>query len=170
VAGVAAAALVVLGLLGNEAYMHRNIALLGQTYGNGPTVSRSEQAAYAWLADHLKPGQQVMNDRFDGSVWMYASAGVQPMEWTFYGAPAGSVVSRLRENLNQLDRSATVRGLVEKADVRYVIVGRGFMRGLPRAHGLTGLARVQGLSQVFHNKDATIYEVRAAAEAGPPQP
>ena len=42
------------------------------------------------------------------------------------------------------------------------IVGRGFVRAdSPPAPGLQGLDQVPGLKQVFHNDDATIYQVVA---------
>jgi hypothetical protein len=160
VAGVSTAALVVLALLGNGAYITRNTEHLSWTYGDGPTVTTQEQAAYTWLADHLEPGERVMNDRLDGSVWMYAYAGVEPMEWTFYGAQADSVAGRLHDELNQMDDEPAVRRLMEEANVRYVFLGRGFVRtDVHRAPGLTRLFGVDGLEPVFRNRDAVIYEV-----------
>jgi hypothetical protein len=160
VVGVAAASLVVLALLGNGAYVARNIERMDRTYGDGVTVSEGEEAAYAWLADHLEPGERVMNDRLDGSVWMYATAGVEPMEWTFYGAANASAAGRLHDSLNQMDRRPAVRRLLEEAGVRYVIVGRGFVRDwVGRAPGLKSLGLVDGLEPVFRNDDAVIYEV-----------
>jgi hypothetical protein len=157
---VATAAIVVLGLLGNGAYMARNIERLGMPYGNGPTVSAAEQEAYGWLGKHVPPGERVLNDADDGSVWMYSFARVEPMVFTFYGAHPGSVSARLQNHLNQLDRSPAVRDLLEKEGVRYVIVGKGFVRpGMERALGMTHLSAVKGLKTVFRNQDAVIYEV-----------
>jgi hypothetical protein len=160
VTGVTTAALVVLALLGNGAYMSRNIERMSGPYGDGPTVSTGELAAYRWVAERVKPGERVMNDRLDGSVWMYSSAGVEPMEWTFYGTPAGSVADRLTNSLNEMDDDPSVRRLVEEAGIRYVVVGEGFVRlGMERSPGLRNLAGVAGLEQVFRNDDARIYEV-----------
>jgi hypothetical protein len=164
VLGVGAASLLVLALLGNGAYVGRNTERLHSTYADqGPTtVSPGEVAAYDWLADHLEPGERVMNDRLDGSVWMYAKAGIQPMEWTFYGAQPGSAADRLHADLNQMDTKPSVRKVLADAHVRYVIVGRGFVRAdIHRAPGLQGLAHVHGLEQVYRTKDAVIYEVVA---------
>ena len=163
VVGMSAAALVVLGLLGNGAYMARNIERLDRTYGDGPTVSAGEREAYAWLGTHLEPGEEVMNDRLDGSVWMYAFEGVQPMVFTFYGARPGSDAEQLQERLNDLDGDPSVRRLVEEAGIRYVIVGDGFVReDAKRARGMRNLEDVDGLDVVFSNDDAVIYEVVAA--------
>jgi hypothetical protein len=167
VVGVTTAGLVVLGLLGNGAYVARNSERLSWPYNNGPTVSAGELKAYGWLARHVRPGERVMNDAHDGSVWMYASAGVKPMVFTFYGAHAGSPAQTLENRLNQMDRVPSVRRLIEKEHVRYVIVGNGFVRPeMTRAPGLRDLGDVHGLHEVFRTADATVYEVVAAASAG----
>jgi hypothetical protein len=160
VLGVTAAGVVVLAVLGNGAYVNRNAEHLDWMYGNGPTVSRGEEEAYRWLADHLEPGERVMNDRLDGSVWMYAVAGVQPMEWTFYGTKPDSVPDTLHVRLNDMDDDPAIARMVAEANVRYVIVGRGFVRNVPvRAPGLQYLRYVDGLEQVYKNEQATIFEV-----------
>jgi hypothetical protein len=160
VVGVSTASVVLLGLLGNGAYMARNIERLGWPYGDGPTVSAGELEAYDWLAAHVEPGDRVMNDAHDGSVWMYSAAGVEPMVFTLYGAPAGTDAAHLQNRLNQMDRVPSVRRVMEEASVRYVIVGQGFVRPeMKRAPGLRHLSRVDGLEQVFRNEDAVIYEV-----------
>jgi hypothetical protein len=162
VVGVATVSLVVLALLGNGAYIQRNTDRLHMTYNDGATVYAGEVAAYDWLADHLKPGQKVMNDRLDGSVWMYAKAGVAPMEWTFYGAQPGSAADRLHTSLNKMDTSPAVRRLLANNHVEYVIVGRGFVRAdIQRAPGLQDLSQVHGLQQVYRTRDAIIYQVVA---------
>lgn len=162
-AGVAVAALAVLAVLTNGAYVPRNVGRLQVDYHDGPTVSAGEKAAYVWLGRHVRPGERVMNDRLDGSVWMYATAAVEPMEWTFYGAQPGSVADQLHGDLNQMDHNPTVRRQLQQANVRYVIVGQGFVRDVPRAPGLQNLDTVHGLRQVFHNSGATIYEVESTA-------
>jgi hypothetical protein len=108
-----------------------------------------------------------MNDRFDGSVWLYSFSGVQPMVFTFYGAPPRSVADRLERRLNRLDYDPSVRRLVDTANVRYVVVGEGFVRpGMTRAPGLQHLTVVKGLKQVFRNDDATVYQVVSPVPTG----
>jgi hypothetical protein len=166
VLGVTAVALIVLAVLSNGAYVPRNAERLAQNYHDGPTVSRNELAAYEWLAHHVKSGERVMNDSLDGSVWMYASAGVHPMEWTFYGAGPRSVADKLYFGLNRMDTDPAIRRLVETAGVRYVIVGRGYVRtNATRGPGLQHLERVHSLRPVFRNHDAVIYQVQLAPAA-----
>lgn len=165
--GVGTASVVVLGLLGNGAYMDRNIERLGWPYGDGPTVSAGEREAYEWLADHVQPDEKVMNDRLDGSVWMYSFSGVQPMVMTFYGAPPRSPADRLQNRLNQMDRNDSIRRLLDEENVRYVVVGEGFVRPEHRrAPGMRYLTGVDGLERVFRNDDAIVYEVVPAVPAG----
>ena len=160
------AVLAAVALLGNGAYVARNVAELDQEYADGPAVSAGEEAAYAWLADNVQPGEAVMNDRHDGSAWMYAKAGVEPLEFNFFGAEDGTVVARLCNSLNQMDDSRLVRRLLREEHVRYVIVGEGFVMPYHvRAPGLEGLDQVQGLRQVFSNDAAVVYEVVGADEA-----
>ena len=38
-----------------------------------------QRAAYAWLSDHVQPGERVLNDAGTGSQWMWALEGVPPL-------------------------------------------------------------------------------------------
>ncbi|GAA3460373.1 hypothetical protein GCM10018963_23860 [Saccharothrix longispora] len=157
-----AASLVVFLLLAavSGAYVGRNSSRLAQTYGNGPTVSAAEQEAYRWLGERVRPGERVMNDVVDGSAWMYAVAKVEPVVWTFYGTPPDSPQTYLARNLNKVATSPRVREELDELRVRYVIVGRGFVRPERKtAQGLVGLGRTEGFREVFENEGATIYEI-----------
>ncbi|MEI4278114.1 DUF6541 family protein [Klenkia terrae] len=157
------ATLLAVAALGNGAYVQRNTDRLSLTYGDGPTVTAGERAAYVWLGEHVGPGERVMNDRFDGSVWMYAVGGAQPVEWTFYGAAEGSPAAVLTQGMRRLDTSPQVQEAVRELDVRYVVVGQGFLRtDMTRSPGLVGLQQVDGLTEVYRNADAVIYEVTAS--------
>ena len=157
------------------AYIGRNSTRLAVNYQNGPTVGDGELEAYQWLAGRVRPGERVMNDVFDGSGWLYAMAKVEPVEWTFYGTPAGTPSNYLTKHLNELDEDPEVRAALTELRVRYVIVGRGFVRKDNRiAPGFVGLDRTPGFTEVFRNADSVIYEIEgqesvlegAAAAAG----
>ncbi|MEU4444995.1 DUF6541 family protein [Actinosynnema sp. NPDC050801] len=154
-----------IGLI-SGAYIGRNSARLAGNYQNGPTVSDGELAAYRWLAEHVRPGERVMNDVFDGSGWLYAMAEVEPVEWTFYGTPAGTPSNYLVKHLNELDEDPEVREDLTELKVRYVIMGRGFVRKENRiAPGFVGLDRTPGFTEVFRNSDSVIYEIEGQASA-----
>ncbi|MEU4739887.1 DUF6541 family protein [Actinosynnema sp. NPDC023658] len=172
-----AASLVLFLLIGlvSGAYIGRNSKRLAVNYQNGPTVSDGELAAYRWLSEHVEPGERVMNDVFDGSGWLYAVAEVEPVEWTFYGTPEGTPSHYLVEHLNDLGTDPEVRADLNELKVRYVLVGRGFVRKDNRiADGFVGLDRTPGFTEVFRNSDSVVYEIEgqenvvdgAAAAAG----
>lgn len=158
----AAVALVaVLGVLGNGAYVGRNEHRLGVQHRDGPTVSSDEIAAYRWIAEQGETGR-VMNDWFDGSVWMYALTGLEPVEWTFFGSPEDTASALLSTRLNRLGEDSEVDEALAELDVHYVVIGTGFVRPEGRrAPGLVDLSGVPGLRRVYANQNAAVYEVLA---------
>jgi hypothetical protein len=101
-----------------------------------------------------------MNDRADGSVWMYALEGLRPVEWTFYGAEPGTQAAYLSLFLNDLDRYPKVRETLTALGVRYVFVGSGTATpNIRNSVGLADLGRTPGFRVVFRNADATVYEI-----------
>ncbi|GGM44337.1 hypothetical protein GCM10012275_14190 [Longimycelium tulufanense] len=163
-----------LGVLGHGAYLHRNTERLAWKNNDasgpdgdnsGATVTKGEREAFQWLKEHAGDSP-VMNDHSDGSVWMYALAGVKPVDWSFYGSPADSDSGMLNQHFNELDTNPDIRRKVDELGVRYVMVGRGFVRGNQsvRAPGMVALDSVPGLREVYTNPDATIYQVTDAPE------
>ncbi|WP_410576514.1 DUF6541 family protein [Amycolatopsis sp. lyj-108] len=159
IAGAVVVGLVVT-VLSKGGYIGRNSARLAMNYGEGPSVSKGEEAAYAWLGKHVVPGERVMNDKADGSVWMYALSGVQPVEWTNYGAEFTTKAGWLSVFLNDINREPRVREALTDLKVRYVLVGKG--KVAPNAQSAVGLQRLDitpGFKRVFHNLDASVYEI-----------
>ncbi|MFI9448752.1 DUF6541 family protein [Amycolatopsis sp. NPDC052450] len=159
IAGAVVVGLVVT-VLSKGGYIGRNSARLAMNYGEGPSVSKAEEAAYAWLGKHVVPGERVMNDKADGSVWMYALSGVQPVEWTNYGAEFTTKAGWLSVFLNDINREPRVREALTDLKVRYVLVGKG--KVAPNAQSAVGLQRLDitpGFKRVFHNLDASVYEI-----------
>jgi hypothetical protein len=151
---------IVLGGLSRGGYIGRNAARMEVNYGDGPTVSKAEEAAYTWLAQHTAPGEPVMNDKADGSVWMYALSGVTPVEWTFYGANPSTKAGYLSVWLDDIDKYPQVRKDLTDLHVRYVIVGKGMVT--PTAERSVGVSRVAPgpeFHEVFRNNGATIYQI-----------
>ncbi|NUT53106.1 MAG: hypothetical protein HOV94_38350 [Saccharothrix sp.] len=157
------------------AYIGRNSTRLASGYGNGPTVSDAELAAYQWLGEHVRPGERVMNDVFDGTAWLYAMAKVSPVEWTFYGYPEGTPNDYLVKHLNELNTDPRVREDLTELKVRYVVVGKGYVRRDGRmTRGFVGIEHIRGFNEVFRNSDVVVYEIEgqesvvdgAAAAAG----
>jgi hypothetical protein len=147
------------GLLTRGGYIGHNDQRLAISYSDGPAVSMAERAGYTWLAQHVRPGETVLNDFRDGSVWMYALAGVQPAEWTYYGSAPDSTSSYLLAHLNQVDRDPKVRTSLATLRIRYVFVGSGMVRDYKMASGFANLATVKGFNKVFENSGAVVYQV-----------
>ncbi|WIX81190.1 hypothetical protein QRX50_10710 [Amycolatopsis carbonis] len=150
----------VVGGLSRGGYIGRNTARLEINYGDGPTVSKAEEAAYQWLGQHTSPGERVMNDKADGSVWMYALAGVTPVEWTFYGAEPDTEAGYLSVWLDDIEQYPQVRKDLTDLHVRYVIVGKG--KATPTAEQSVGVADIVAgpdFHEVFRNDGATIYQI-----------
>ncbi|SFP67392.1 hypothetical protein SAMN05421810_10360 [Amycolatopsis arida] len=155
----------VLGLISKGGYIGRNAGRLASIYTEGPTVTKGEREAYEWLGAHTVPGERVMNDLGDGSVWMYALAGVHPVEWTFYGSPEGSTPFFLTGHLNQADSNPAVREALADLGVRYVVLGNGYVRKyFKRVSGLTDLGTTESFQEVFRNQDAVIYRYEGVNE------
>jgi hypothetical protein len=157
--GVVLLALVV-GGLSRGGYIGRNAARLQLNYSGGPTVSNDEREAFTWLAARVAPGEHVMNDKSDGSVWMYALNGIQPIEWTFYGAEYDSPAGYLSVYLNDIDKYPAVRKTLTDLKVRYVFLGKGKVTTTtPRGVGLDHLESGTGFKLVFSNPGAQVYEI-----------
>ncbi|MFD2468434.1 DUF6541 family protein [Amycolatopsis silviterrae] len=151
---------VVLGGLSGGGYVGRNAVRLSTTYKDGPTVSKAEEAAYAWLGQHTVPGEHVMNNKADGSAWMYALSGVMPVEWNYYGAEGNTKAAYLSAWVDQVDKYPQVRKDLTDLHVRYVIQGKGL--AADNAIQSVGVARItEGpmFRVVFRNPDATIYQI-----------
>ncbi|PRX47913.1 hypothetical protein B0I33_105497 [Prauserella shujinwangii] len=152
----------VLAVLGNGAYLGRNATQLAEYYGEGPTVTPGERAAFAWLGERVRPGEHVMNDRMDGGNWMYALEGIRPVEWKYNGPLPDTPQRLLTRRLDQLGEGpwdAELRAALDQLNVRYVLVGRGFVRDVERRLGLRQLRGNPHFTEVFRNRDAVIYEI-----------
>lgn len=157
----------VVGVASRGGYLGRNTKSVNIGYRGFPAVSDAERAALDWLGQHTAPGERVMNDRADGSVWMYALEGLRPVEWTFYGAEPGTQASYLSLFLNGVERYPKVRETLTALGVRYVFVGSGTATpNLRNSLGLAGLAHTPGFRQVFRNADAAVYLIEGGAPSG----
>ncbi|MCW0213809.1 MAG: hypothetical protein OJJ54_10645 [Pseudonocardia sp.] len=169
VAAVVLLAVVVLG--SHVLYQDRN-ALRMSTNTQGPAVSPGEVAAMQELGKIVPPGERVMNDRYDGSVWMYALDGVLPVAGHYDATNLGNTdIGLLESSFNRYDDDPRVVAAVERLNIHYVMVGEGFLRGdNRRAAGLENLDGAPFLRTVFRNPQAVIYEVlppsRASAATG----
>jgi len=168
-AGVlAAVALVAIVLLSNGLYTRANELRVAPAYQSEKQLEQHEIDAMRWLADQPDAdGGRVMNDPNDGSPYMRALFGLQPVfgHIVWPGLAAGETQRLLLDHFNCLDRSPELREAVEDLDIRYVFVARGYVREeLSRYVGLVGLDQVRSLERVYQRPGVKIYRVELTPE------
>ncbi|HKR51234.1 MAG TPA: DUF6541 family protein [Pseudonocardiaceae bacterium] len=159
-------------LLADSGYAQRNIERTSQNYGHGPdaTVSPAERKAFEVLQKLVKPDERVMNDRFDGSGWMYALSGVRPVAAHYSKTAVGDGPELLAGDFNHYDSRPDVQEAVARLHIRWVIVSSGFVRSdMSRQQGLVHLSQVRALDLVYDEGGVQIYQIaRPAAPGAPP--
>ena len=141
-------------------YLARNEAVMRTNTGEGPAVSSGEVAGYAALARMVAPGDRVMNDRGDGSVWMYALDGVHPVAAHYDPTDVGPDAALLSDRFDRYDTDPAVRAAAARLHVRWVVVGEGFLRyDAQRVPGLVGLDQVASLRLAWADPVFRIYEI-----------
>lgn len=155
-------------LVSHVLYVGRNAAKMSRNTGEGPAVSSGEVAAMAELGRIVPPGVRVMNDRYDGSVWMYALDGVHPVAGHYDATSLGDTdIGLLERSFDRYGLDPAVTAAVQRLGVGYVMLGDGFLRadGV-RASGLVGLDGLPFLREVYRNPQAVIYQVTPVPPAG----
>lgn len=150
------------GALSHGFYVPTNGARVAYSYGGGPTVSKGEQEGYQALAKIAGTQGKVLNDPNDGSGWMYTLDDVMPLFPQPIASTTGFPADRLLllEKFKDIDTDPAVRAAVERLDVRYVLIGTGFIRrDGKRAPGLQSLGFVHSVSEVWSNNAVKIYRV-----------
>lgn len=164
--GLAVALVVGLLLVTHGLYLGASEARVRNSVGDGPvvgtpTVSQGEEAGYAYLGGVVASDERVMNDRWDGSIWMYALDGVHPVFGHYASAGVSGDQALLESAFNRYDTDAAVRAAADRLNVRWVTVGSGTVIGDPsfRAPGLEGLDSVRSLRVAYRNADIVIYRL-----------
>ncbi|HET8643299.1 MAG TPA: DUF6541 family protein [Pseudonocardiaceae bacterium] len=159
-AAAAAAVLVAFAAATGGFYVERNVERVSGMHRTMRTVTDLEAQAYRELATMVAPGEWVMNDRGDGSAWIYSLTGVRTVAGHFDPIGVSADARLLGERFNRYDTDQRVRDAAARLHVRYVIVGRGHV--VPhwrREAGLTRLDEVRALERVYENPDAVIYRL-----------
>jgi len=142
-------------------YLERDQQRMTRNTGDdGPAVTWLEvQGMYA-IAQIVPPGARVMNDRGDGSAWMYPLTGVKPVAGHYDELRIGPAATVLAARFNQYLRDPEVRAAVAELDIHYVQLDRGFLRSwAARQPGLTDLPGQPWLRVVYSNPDVVLYEI-----------
>ncbi|MFI5612450.1 DUF6541 family protein [Amycolatopsis sp. NPDC051903] len=168
--GVVTAVVVVaaMAVLTGGFYRNANATAVSYLYYNGPEgevtppVSADEITAMERLGTMGIPAQEkVLNDRMDGTAWMYAIAGVHPVAGHYDGG--GRVdpdAVYLALHFRDYDTDPEVRAAVRRLDVHHVLIGSGTIRkDTPIAPGLQRLDGLDFLRLDYRNPGAAIYTI-----------
>lgn len=147
--------------------MIRSAQVVDRAYGTS-VVTAADRDAIRWLTEQTRPGERVLNDPEDGSVWAYALShgrvapvfGPKPLYgWAHYPEWA--------QRLELLDRAAAIptdAGLAKAADdwgVRYVVVLERPFAPDRRTIDVEALRSAPGVRLVFRSGGAAVYQVRS---------
>ena len=116
------------------------------------------------LPDFVPPGERVLNDRGDGSAWMYAIAGVLPVAGHYNAGQIGPDADLLAGRFNEYPNDPAVRAAVARLGVNYVMVDRGFVRAGYSGSADSAPVAAELAGAGLPNPDAEIY--RIARDAG----
>lgn len=151
-------------------YIARDQARMENNSGQGPAVSPLEIAGMHAVAAIVPPGQRVLNDRGDGSAWLYALTGVPPVAGHYDEMHTGADATLLAERFNQYPTDPAVRAAAARLGVEYVQLDAGFLRtNASRSPGLTGLAEADWLTVVYRNPDLVLFRINGADPAAGPR-
>ena len=155
----AVAVLLVFVLGTRTLYLHRDQQRMTKNI-DGPAVSQLEAQGMFAIAQIVPPGARVLNDRGDGSAWMYPLTGVKPVAGHYDDLRLGPAATLLAARFNQYLRDPEVRAAVAALGIHYVQLDQGFLRPWAvRQPGLTDLAGQPWLRVVYSNPDVVLYEI-----------
>ncbi|WP_439385509.1 DUF6541 family protein [Amycolatopsis lexingtonensis] len=167
--GLASAVLLVvaMGVLTGGFYRAANAKTVSLLYYNGlpgevvPPVSADEIEAMDRLGTLGIPAdQKVLNDRLDGTAWMYALTGVHPVAGHYDAGVAPKDAVYLAQHFADFDSDPEVRAAVRRLNIHYVLVGSGTIRrDTPIARGLQHLDGHDFVQPVYRNPGAVIYRI-----------
>ena len=131
-------------------------------------VTPADRDAFAWLSLHTSPGERVLNDYIDGSVWVYDAThgrvipmfGPQP-GGGFANKPAYADPIYLRDTIATIATNSRTRDIARAWSVRYVLVGERTLGDLPPLLDAASLDTAPGLRLVYSVGDARVYEITA---------
>lgn len=145
---VAVPAVAVSGVLGSR------------TYDAYSAVTAADRDAYAWLGAHVTPGDRVLNDSHDGSMWMYPLAGVAPVfapKSDLWTTPAWDDRWYLLHHADQLATDARAQQIARELSVTYALVGARLVYGERRQLDADGLAASPAWREVFASGGARVF-------------
>lgn len=144
-------------------------------------VNADDQRAISWLAEHIRPGQRVLNSANDGSTYLYVERGIPVLNVGTLGMDAIPHSYRLLESFHSYPTDKQLRDVLLQYNVAWVYVdsqaptigsagspeGWAGTGGFSLAPGLTDLAGLPGLAPVFTSGSVTVYSLDLGALRAP---
>ena len=140
-------------------------------------IGPDDDAAIAWLAAHVRPGERVFNSPNDGSTYLYVERGIPVVNIYTLGLTGVPYTYRLLQTFNTYPADPDVRRQLADLDVRWVYVDTDTptigSAGSPEdwagpdrfglAPGLQDLDGLPGLTVAFRSGSVTVYALDLAA-------
>jgi hypothetical protein len=152
----------VLGVLMALTSATASVHAIRQNYRDFSLVGTDERAAFAYLADQVRPGEHVVNQHQDGSPWMYSLDQVVPLVAlkTFdFERPEWRDANYLARHVQDAGSDPEVDRLLEHFHARFVYVGPAVFPTERVDVDRAALRRAPHLKLVFSRGRAEVYEV-----------
>jgi hypothetical protein len=134
-------------------------------------IGPDDDAAIAWLAAHVRPGERVFNSPNDGSTYLYVERGIPIVNIYTLGLNGVPYTYRLLQTFNTYPDDPAVRRQLADLDVRWVYVdtdtpgigtagspeGWAGPDGFQVPPGLQNLDGLPGLTVAFRSGSVTVY-------------
>lgn len=136
-------------------------------------VGPDDERAFDWLAQHVRPGQRVMNSPNDGSTYLYVEHGIPVVNVYTLGLPGVPYSYQLLDSFDTYPSDAAIRSTLLDLDVAWVYVdatapligskgsptGWAGSKGFALAPGFAHLQGLPGLVPRFHSGTVTVYSL-----------
>ena len=146
-------------------------------------IGPDDDAAIAWLAAHVRPGERVFNSPNDGSTYLYVERGIPIVNIYTVGLTGHPYTYRLLQSFNTYPTDPAVRRQLADLDVRWVyvdtdtpIIGSAGSPedwvgpdGFRLAPGLRSLDGLPGMTMAFRSGSVTVYALDLGAVPAPAQ-
>jgi hypothetical protein len=136
-------------------------------------VGPDDERAFDWLAQHIQPGQRVLNSPNDGSTYLYVEHGIPVVNVYTLGLPGVPYSYQLLESFDTYPTDGSVRSKLLDLDVAWVYVdatapligskgspdGWAGTKGFALAPGFARLEGLPGLVPRFRSGTVTVYSL-----------
>jgi hypothetical protein len=139
-----------------------SIQTIRTNYRDYSLVSADSRRAFAFLQAHVGRGEHVLNQRQDGSPWMYPLAGVAPLvalKTVDWDGPAWADRLYAADHADELATNSRVQAIFNDYDIHYVYVAPRIFDTDKRLLDGDDLAASGAFREVFRSGGVRVFEV-----------